>query len=778
MNNLQMNVQTLQSLNVDGYRASASPRRALGMTLAVSLSSILLTACGGGGATNGSTDATSAVKVSVPVTTIKVTPTVPTTVFTPTAPSTAAAALPVGNVITDIKIQNTSQAQTNLPFTFGQIFAVGNLQPSEGLVAKLADGSVVRLQTDVKATHADGSVRHAVISGVLPALAAGQTLTLELAKSSLTEQSTVTPQSLVDNGLSGSLNITLDGVKYSASLAGALGTATPVKWLSGPIANEWIVIAPLRAADGSAHPHLTARFAVRSYPGLAKQARVEAGVENNKTFAAGARNFTYDVNVEVGGRTVYSQAALTHYHHARWHKFAWWDAAHEPAIHIKHNSAYLMASKAVSNYDTSVVPNETNLLDFAAQTTAAITAPMKIGPLVSYMPMTGGRVDIGSLPSWSVTYLLSQDKRAKDLMMAAADGSATWSIHYRDENTGYPVRVDNEVNKNITFHMNLAHKGPLPVPRCANNDGKLCETPYEADTAHQPSMVYLPYLVTGDYYYLEELQFWAAWNPLGTDPGYSGNGQGLVRWQQVRGQAWSMRTLGHVAYITPDKDYMKAYFNKMLDNNLEYYQSTFLAAGANALGVYDGTGVAAFDNVNYAPWQDDFLTWSFGYLSELGFAKATPILQYKAKFPVGRMTAPGACWIQASSYFMLSRESATSPRYKTFAELFAGNFKNDNIRDDDGKVITHPGGLNYLDQPCGSQAQADWLGAATRTTWAKGRMVGYAGSAMGYPANMQPALAVSVASGIPNADAAWTTFSGRSAKPDYRTAPQWAIIPR
>jgi hypothetical protein len=778
MNNLQMNVQMLKSLNVDGHRASASPRRALGMTLAFGLSSILLTACGGGGADSGSTDATSAVKVAVPITTIKVTPTAPATVFTPTAPGAAAASLPVGNVITDIKIQNTAAAQTNVPFTFGQVFAVGALQSGEGLVAKLADGTVVRLQTDVKATHADGSVRHAVISGVLPALAAGQVQTLELAKSSVTEQSTLTPQSLVDEGLNGSISITLDSVKYSASLASTLTTATPVKWLSGPVANEWIVIAPLRNAAGTAHPHLTARFAVRSYPGLAKQARVEAGVENNKTFAAAAQNFTYDVNVEVGGRTVYSQAALTHYHHARWHQFAWWDAAREPAIHIKHNSAYLMASKAVSNYDTSVVPSETNLLDYASQKTAAITGPMKIGPLVSYMPMSGGRVDIGSLPSWSVTYLLSQDKRAKDLMMAAADGSGSWSIHYRDENTGYPVRVDNEVNKNISFHMNLAYKGPLPVPRCANDNGKLCETPYEADTAHQPSTVYLPYLVTGDYYYLEELQFWAAWNPLGTDPGYSGTGQGLVRWQQIRGQAWSMRTMGHVAYITPDNHYMKSYFNKMLDNNLEYYKSTFLAATANALGVYDGTGVGMDPIGGYAPWQDDFLTWSFGYLSELGFTKATPILQWKAKWPVGRMTAPGFCWIQATSYYFNFSDTATSPRYKTFAELYAGNFRNDNIRDDGSNPIKHPAGLNYLDQPCASQAQADWFSAAVGFTWSKGRMIGYADTSMGYPANMQPALAVSVASGIPNADAAWTTFSGRSAKPDYRSAPQWAIIPR
>lgn len=772
-----MNVQILKSLNVDGYRASASPRGALNMTLAFTLSSMLLTACGGGGADSGSPDATSAVKVAVPITTIKVTPTAPATVFTPTAPG-ASVALPVGNVITDIKIQNTAAAQTNVPFTFGQVFAVGALQSSEGLVAKLADGTVLRLQTDVKATHADGSVRHAVISGVLPALAASQVQTLELAKSSVTEQSTVTPQSLVDAGLTGSVNVKLDNVQYSASLATTLSTATPVKWLSGPVANEWLVIAPLRNAAGIAHPHLTARFAVRSYPGLAKQARVEAGVENNKTFAAGARNFTYDVNVEVAGRTVYSQAGLTHYHHARWRKLAWWDAAHEPAIHLKHNASYLIASKAVSNYDQSVVPTETDLLSYAQQTTDAITSPMKIGPLQGYMPATGGRLDIGSLPSWSVTYLLSQDKRAKDLMLAAAEGSSTWSIHYRDENTGYPVRVDNEANKRLSFHMNLSGTGPLPVPRCANNNNNLCATPYEADTSHQPSMVYLPYLVTGDYYYLEELQFWAAWNPFGTDPGYSGTGLGLVRWQQLRGQAWSMRTMGHVAYITPDSHYMKSYFNKMLDNNLDYYQKTFLAPTANQMGVYDGTGEGAFITDGYSPWQDDFFTWSFGYLSELGFSKAKPILEWKAKYPVGRMTAPGFCWIQASKYYYNFSDGPNAPRYTTFAELYAGNFKENNIRNDNSDLITHPKGLKYNDQPCASQAQADWFVAAGIPWWIKGRMVGYADAAMGYPANMQPALAVSVASGIPNANNAWSIFMGRSAKPDYRIAPQWAIIPR
>ena len=91
-------------------------------------------------------------------------------------------AIKIGAKITDIQLQNTGAAQTNVPFTFGQVIAAGAMSPKDGLVAKLADGTVLNLQTDVKATHADGSVRHVVISGVLPALAVRQSQPLELLK--------------------------------------------------------------------------------------------------------------------------------------------------------------------------------------------------------------------------------------------------------------------------------------------------------------------------------------------------------------------------------------------------------------------------------------------------------------------------------------------------------------------------------------------------------------------------------------------------------------------
>jgi hypothetical protein len=59
-----------------------------------------------------------------------------------------------------------------------------------------------------------------------------------------------------------------------------------------------------------------------------------------------------------------------------------------------------------------------------------------------------------------------------------------------------------------------------------------------------------------------------------------------------------------------------------------------------------------------------------------------------------------------------------------------------------------------------------------------GEMTGYASGALGYPANMQPALAYSAeAGGKPGRDA-WQQFMRRTAKPDYSSAPQFAIVPR
>ena len=738
----------------------------------------LLTACGGGGSAGASPESSIAlttISTGYTPTPIGTTPTSPTT---PIAPITTAP-VSAGAPITDVGLENTGGAQTNVPFTFGQVFAVGAMKSTEGLAAKLSDGTVLPLQVNIKATHADGSVRHAIISGVLPALAASQTQSMTLVKSGASAKSTVTLQNLISTGLSAKTTITLGGVKYTASLADAVASSTPINWLSGTVANEWIVSAPLKDANGVAHPQLTARFDVRWYSGLEKQARVEFVVENDKTWVPGIK-INYGVDLELGGKSVFSKANLDHFHHSRWHQYFWWDAARQPSINIKLNSAYLIATKAVPNYDTSFAPRDGELNALAQSVNGGNTGPMTIGPVTAYMPTTGGRNDIGSLPSWSVMWLLSMDKRAWNVMMAAADGAGSWSIHYRDEKTGQAVRTDNDVNKEITTHFNLRSRGPLPVPRFVNDDLGHSWTPYTYDTAHQPSLTYLPYLVTGDYYYLEEMQFWAALNPLETDPASSGRGKGLVRWQQLRGQAWSLRTLAQTAYATPDADALKTYFTNQLDANLDFYNQAYVVGNPNKLGAYDGSGEGAFTEAdNFAPWQDDFFTWTLGYTSELGFAKADPILKWKAQYSVGRMTAPGFCWVAASSYILNIRPNRNAPLYNSFADVYRATYGGDQMYNDNiNWVSSLRNGKRFIDMTCAGQEQAEFLGSINGYQWAQGRMMGYGDAPMGYPANMQPALALAAQSGATDASKAWTLFMSRAAKADYHSAPQWAIIPR
>jgi hypothetical protein len=257
----------------------------------------------------------------------------------------------------------------------------------------------------------------------------------------------------------------------------------------------------------------------------------------------------------------------------------------------------------------------------------------------------------------------------------------------------------------------------------------------------------------------------------------------------VRGQAWSLRTLAQAAYITPDNDPMKQYFMNRVQYNLDFYNQTYTQGNPNQLGVLDGSGDHGFASIAYpsppgpqtglAPWQDDFFTWSVGYLSELGFTDATPLLQWKAKFPVGRMTAPGYCWIDGATYALAVRPGSTSPLYSTFADAYLATMKNS-----DGTPLTNSTGALYLDQPCGSQAQADWRtqldidNKTARGPWAAGEMTGYATSTEGFPSNMQPALAAAATSGIPNAQEAWNIFISRPVKPDYSGEPQWDIVPR
>jgi hypothetical protein len=644
-----------------------------------------------------------------------------------------------------------------LPLTFGQVFAPGDLKRTDTLRGRLPGGRTLPLQLDVKATHADGSVRHAIISTLLPAAGKAQALALVRSKPGGVGSAVAAPasvQALLDAGFSATASATIDGQAWTAS-ADKLLRQKPEVWLDGPLVTEWLVSAPLRNDKGVEHPRLSARFAVRWYRTLGK-ARVDVTLENTWVFQQAPRNETYDARILINGKEAYAKPGLVHYNQARWRKTFWWGEA--PALHIRHDSAYLMASRALPNYDRSVRIAGSALADLGAAWRGPKTEPMGVGLAIPYMPTTGGRTDIGLLPSWSVLYLLGMDRLAKDVTLGTADLAGSWSMHYRDRRTGRPVSLTDYPYMTILGRegdtLNPKTGKLESFPPCARD---ACNSPYDHDVSHQPSFAYLPYLVTGDAYYLEELEFWAMFDVFQSNPGYRENIKGLLKPEQVRGQAWGLRTLGEAAYIVPDRDPLKKDFQRILKSNLDWYNAEYTDnPRANRLGfITNGYAMAYGNGTGLAPWQDDFFTASVGHLADLGFDGAARLLAWKAKFPILRMTAPGMCWIDGALYALTVRDSANAPFYTSMEQAWKASHT-----PDIGKL------------PCDSAALAQALKVKP------GEMTGFSSSTVGFPSNMQPALAYAAGVGGKAGQEAWRRFMARSVKPDYGTAPQFAIVPR
>jgi hypothetical protein len=633
-------------------------------------------------------------------------------------------------------------------------------------------------------------VRHAIITAILPQMAAGQNGTLALSAAAAPPPVAATgPQALLASGFDSVVKLTVAGQLYTASAAELLRSTAYQTWLSGPMANEWQVSAPFKSAAGVSHPHLSARFAIRSYSGSIStpgKVRVDVTIENNWAYEPAPKTFTYDAEVLINGKSIYNIAALQHYHHARWRKVFW--PGLEPSVHIKHDTAYLIASKAVPNYDQSLTISPDALTAMKTTWDTAKAGPMGMAMVDKYMPATGGRPDIGLNHAWGAMYLLSMDERAKEVTVGLSDLSGSWPIHYRDKVTGQPVSiVDYPYIRDVRISSdsyNRALDRWENMPQCT--PAAECATPYTPDTAHHPSFSYLPYLVTGDTYHLDELHFWANWNLITQNPGYRRHASGLVMSHQVRGQAWALRSLTQAAYIAPDDHPLKGYFNKIVDNNIDWYTTTYVTGNSNQLGFLDNSGGSAViysgpggRRTGVASWQDDFFTASVGQAVELGFTKSKALLDWKARFPVGRMTAPGYCWVDGAEYALAVRATDTSPYFTTFSQAWQAT-----LRAADNTDLVNSTGQRYVDQPCGSQLQADWRTQRdrdekrARAPWVAGEMTGYASSAEGFPANMQPALAMAASTGIPNGRAAWEVFSKRALKPDYSKRPQFAIVPR
>jgi len=620
--------------------------------------------------------------------------------------------------------------QNDIPITYGQIFKAGKVPAGSEITATLSNGSEIPVQIDKKASHADGSLRHAVVTVKLPELIAGgnQAVSLE-AGGSAGNGAAVSLTDLLASSFEAVAEINLDGNLYTASARELLQSNNIKQWLNGPLVSEWIIGAPVKDASNNPHPHLTAYFHVRAYARM-QTVRVDMAIENNWTFVSSPGKATYDVNLKVGDATVYSKVGLAQFHHTRWHKTFWWGV--EPKINISHDTEYLQASKAVPNYEDGLSSSETTLNSMISS-----VEPMEQGNLRSRFGDTGASDQIGPLPRWDALYLVSGDSRALAATLANASAGGSYSMHYRDENTGLPVSID-------TYPRLSENGSPTGFPSSSGGN------PLQHDLAHQPSIGYLAYLATGDYYYLEELLFWANYNMLWTNPDYRKESQGIFG-SQNRTQIWSMRTLAYAAYITPDTHPQKQYYLDRLDYNIEFRETNYLPR--NNLGA-----IQDYDYPQYSPWQNDWYVWVFGSMVELGFDNATIMRDWLSQWSKGRMgiSADDFCYQLAPTYrYYAAAGPDKETFYPNFRTLYEANFADASAYE------------------CGSEAMRVHLSHNVVNT-----MTGYPEYELGYYSNMQPGLAIAVDAGVASKETHWTRFANSSVTPDYSNNPIWAIVPR
>ena len=654
--------------------------------------------------------------------------------------------------ITCIEVTSTSaQTQASVPITWGQPFKAGDWQPAEHSLSAKVDGAAIPLQTDEISSHRDGSARFAVLSAQLNDLPPGQRRTIQLYAANKLPPFRPTNTPAVPDW-----NLEIEATVYDAQqrvistltarpqeqlktqITRALPTETPR--LYGPVATEYTLVTPFKNnATGQPHPHLSARLHIRLYDG-GQRIRTDVVLENTRTWTPNPANITYALSIKRNGAVLYEQPAFTHYHHARWHKVVWsgsniGSSDHiAPAYQLHHDMPYLMASRATWNYDLSLEIPEKILAKAFTQLEDKRKKQEDLGPMGNAFLMpafgtTGARADIGPLPEWTVYYLLTQDERSKEIMLANADAAGSVPIHYRDEETDQPLDVETRPSVSVLFGTSQ----PL-LPEVTDT------TIWSPDTAHQASFAYIPYVMTGDAFYLDEVIFWTAWNIASVNPKYRDYGTGLIRSNQVRAQAWALRSLGEAVMALPDAHPLKKYFQARLNANLNDFANH---ASESPLGIIHHHG----DINRIHPWQNDYVSIVLSLLAENNQPKAFEVLQRLSQFTVGR-------FLNESNGFCIAKAPSSAWKYRdeqgryidTWKELFSHNYPSDAAT------------------PCSALTVTD----------------GYPHLGVGYAASARAMLAAASNAGIPRAKSAYLHWKSMTPRMDEKLpqAPTWAIVPR
>jgi hypothetical protein len=353
--------------------------------------------------------------------------------------------------------------------------------------------------------------------------------------------------------------------------------------------------------------------------------RLEVVFELGRTWGAANRAAAhlgpYKAAIRRGSDVVATVDVPNHWWFSRWR----WQSAPRPVIATPEQ---LIAAKLLPPYSRQVAKNAPTL------NTDAIVykGPMDNAGVVEYVGTTGDRPDIGPVTEYQAAYILSGDQSALKALLAQAEAAGSMPMHVRDENTGAPVDFFQYPKLSWYYQPegDLWVRGQGSIRDAAGHD----PCPWTLNSSHDPALNYLPYLLTGDPYFLEELQFQG--NQLLGETNYHRTKFQIVYPGETRSFAWSIRTIFQLARVAPATvpHWLKprAYWKHILDDNRAYFTQNFVGSKALSSTVFH----AATNVGSIAAWEEDFLAFALGWGVWMGFAEWRPAYLWKLQATLAR----------------------------------------------------------------------------------------------------------------------------------------------
>lgn len=482
-------------------------------------------------------------------------------------------------------------------------------------------------QLTIKKYWNSGYVKHAIASGYISGTAntpdtinvysgGSQPTGTDLAESDIV---TAAPTAYV--GISG---------RDTVSLSDLLGS--PVRtWITD---KEMVEAHYLSTVDDT----LSVEFHVRLYS--TNDIWIRAVVNNGiLAFTTNNNDITYDAFIKIGSDTVFNQASLTHYNNTRYCYEGW--IGNDPDIMIAQDCDYLESSGLVPSYWKTTSETTLNGLD------TVYTINDNEGWTTS-MGAAGFQNQIGILPLWDAAYVASDgDRRAFKSVIVNAKALNHYPIIWAQSTTRNPIDVGDYSNWNL------------------GGQGAGGATDYTTgvltwDVAHHGSGGYLAYLITGDYYYLQTMQYQSTMCWLVTSSGYgSGVNRRLIP-VQTRGVAWAERTVGQFVAISPS-DSVSDDIGAVLDTTINYWTAVIGQEGINQLGYFHDYSANspnfAYGAGETSAWMQHFWMQTHGYLydceplSDMSNFKTVRDWHYKGVVGLlGGNSVDEYCFEDASSY--------------------------------------------------------------------------------------------------------------------------------